>query len=134
MHSHFSVCLITPVFEVYTSEPNICDWLVLWMHAELLKLHSTFCNPMDYSPPDFSVHGILQARILEWVAMFSSRVSSWPGIEPTSLTSPALAGGSLPLKPPGKPGWLVLLTLNHGSSLSYVYDAIFYYELIFAWT
>ena len=38
------------------------------------------------------VHGILQARILEWVAMSSSRGSSHPGIEPVSLMSPALAG------------------------------------------
>ena len=29
----------------------------------------TLCNPMDCSPPGFSVHGILQARILEWVAI-----------------------------------------------------------------
>ena len=36
----------------------------------------TLCDPMDYSPPDSSVHGILQARILEWVAMPSSRGSS----------------------------------------------------------
>ena len=33
----------------------------------------TLCDPMDYTPPDSSVHGILQARILEWVAMPSSR-------------------------------------------------------------
>ena len=38
----------------------------------------TFCDPMDYSPPGFSVHGILQARILEWVAMPFSRGSSQP--------------------------------------------------------
>ena len=38
----------------------------------------TLWNWLDYSPPDFSVHGILQARILEWVAMPSSRGSSWP--------------------------------------------------------
>ena len=35
-------------------------------------------DPMDCSPPGSSVHGILQARILEWVAMPSSRGSSWP--------------------------------------------------------
>ena len=35
-------------------------------------------RPMDCSPPGFSVHGILQAKILEWVAMPSSRRSSWP--------------------------------------------------------
>ena len=48
--------------------------------------------PQDYSPPDSSVHGILQARILEWVAMPLSGGSSDPGIEPMFLTSPALAG------------------------------------------
>ena len=40
-----------------------------------------------------SVHGILQARILEWVAMPSSSDLPNPGIEPVSLMSPALAGG-----------------------------------------
>ena len=34
------------------------------------KLCPTICNPMDYSPPDSCVHGIFQARILEWVAYF----------------------------------------------------------------
>ena len=38
----------------------------------------TSCNPMDYCPPGSSVHGILQARILEWVAIPFSRGSSWP--------------------------------------------------------
>ena len=37
-----------------------------------------FVTPMDRSPPPFSIHGILQARILEWVAMPSSRGSSQP--------------------------------------------------------
>ena len=36
----------------------------------------SLCNPMDCSPPGSSVHGILQARILEWVAISSSRASS----------------------------------------------------------
>ena len=42
------------------------------------QLSLTLCNPMDCSPPGFSLHGILQARILEWVAISFSRVSSWP--------------------------------------------------------
>ena len=51
---------------------------VSYVHACVLtQLCLTFCNPMDCSPPDFSVHGILQARILEWVDMPSSRESSW---------------------------------------------------------
>ena len=50
------------------------------------------CNPMDGSPPGSSVHGILQARMLEWVAMSSSRRSSPPRIKPTSPKPPALVG------------------------------------------
>ena len=42
------------------------------------QLCPTLCDPMDCSPPASSVHGILQARILEWVAMPSSKVSSQP--------------------------------------------------------
>ena len=38
----------------------------------------TLCDPMDGSPPGSSVHGILQARILEWVAIPFSRGSSLP--------------------------------------------------------
>ena len=48
------------------------------MCAKSLQLCPTLCNPMDYSPPGPSVHGILQARILEWVAISSSRGSSRP--------------------------------------------------------
>ena len=60
----------------------------------VLKLCLTRCDPMDCSPPGSSVHGIPQARILEWVAIsFSSGNLPDPGIEPTSLASSALAGG-----------------------------------------
>ena len=52
----------------------------------------TLCVPMDCSPSGSSVHGIPQARILEWVVIPSSRGSFQPGMEPASLTSPALAG------------------------------------------
>ena len=65
----------------------------MYAHAKSLQSCPTLCDPVDYSPPDFSVHGILQARILEWVAMPSSRRSSNPAIEPMSLESPALGGG-----------------------------------------
>ena len=66
------------------------------MRAKSLQSRPTLCDLMDCSPPGFSVHGIFQARILEWVALPSSRGSSLPGIEPASFMSPALAGGSLP--------------------------------------
>ena len=38
----------------------------------------TFCDPVDWRPPGSSVHGILQARILEWIPISCSRGSSWP--------------------------------------------------------
>ena len=44
----------------------------------LLQLCLTLCDPMDCSPPGSSVHGILQARILEWLVMPSSRGSPRP--------------------------------------------------------
>ena len=47
---------------------------------------------MDRSPPGSSVHGILGARMLQWIAMTSSVDLPNPGIEPTSLKSPLLAG------------------------------------------
>ena len=58
---------------------------------------------MDCSPLGLSVHGIFQAKILEWVA-FSSP-GDLPGlkIEPVSLTYPALAGRFFTTAPPGKP-------------------------------
>ena len=57
------------------------------------------CNPMDCSPPGSSAHGILQAQILEWVAISFSRDLPNPGIEPKS---PALQADYLPSKPPGR--------------------------------
>ena len=53
----------------------------------------TLCDSMDCSLPGSSVHGILQASILEWVAISSSRASSLPRIKHVSPASPALAGG-----------------------------------------
>ena len=46
------------------------------MHTKSLQLCLTLCNPMDHSLLGSSVHGILQARLLEWVAMTSSRGAS----------------------------------------------------------
>ena len=51
-------------------QPQIVVFLEMCVCAKSLQLCPTLCDPMDYSPPGSSVHGILQARILEWVAMF----------------------------------------------------------------
>jgi len=59
---------------------------------------------MDYSLPDSSVHGILQARTLEWLAISPPPgVLPNPGMEPASLGSPALAGEFFTTVLPGKP-------------------------------
>ena len=60
----------------------------------------TLCDPVDGSPPGSSVHGISQARILEWVAILFCRGSSRTRIGPVS---PTLQAGSLPSEPPEKP-------------------------------
>ena len=74
-------------------------------HVCAKSLHScpTLCDPMDCSWPGSSVHGILQGRILEWVAMPSPRGSSWPqGSNQCLLGLLHWQVGSLPLAPPGK--------------------------------
>ena len=57
------------------------------------KLCPTLWDPVDCSPPGSSVHGILQARLLEWVAISFSRDLPHLGIKPALLKSPKLAGG-----------------------------------------
>ena len=47
------------------------------MRAKTLQSCLTLCDPMDCSPPGSSVHGILQARIMEWVALFLTQESNW---------------------------------------------------------
>ena len=59
--------------------------LQLQVKVLITQLCPTLCDPMDCSPPDSSVHGILQARILEWAAMRSTRGFSNPGIKRESL-------------------------------------------------
>ena len=55
------------------------------MHAKSLQSCLTLCDPMDHSLPGSSVHGILQERIPEWVAIFFSR-----GVFPAPGSSPHL--------------------------------------------
>ena len=80
------------------------DEVATCMRAKSLQLCPTLCDPVDQSLPASSVHGILQARILEWVTMPSSRGSSRPR-DPTHSLLGLLHWqvGSLPPSPPGKP-------------------------------
>ena len=66
--------LLHPLQHLLT--PSCVSYLVLFMMCT--QSCPVLCNPMDYSPSDSSVHGTLQARILEGVAISSSRGSAWP--------------------------------------------------------
>ena len=72
-------------------------------HAKLLQSCPTLCDPMNCSPPDSSVHGILQARIPGWAAMPSSRGSFQPRDGTCVSWESCTAGGFLTAEPPGKP-------------------------------
>ena len=65
-------------YERYHLTLLICKMKTVLCCAKLLWSCQILCESMDCNPPGSSVHGILQARILEWIAMPSSRGSSRP--------------------------------------------------------
>ena len=73
---------------------TISEW------SEVPQSCPTLCDPMDCSLSGSSIHGIFQARVLEWIAISFSRDLPDPGIEPGSH---ALQADALPSEPPGKP-------------------------------
>ena len=84
--------------------PSTNEWLPnMWSIPLLLlfshKVLSNLLRFMDCSPPDSSVHGIFQARVLDWVAISFFRGSSWP--RDRSQVS-CIVGRCLPSEPPGK--------------------------------
>ena len=97
--SYFATSSVFLVLEHVIGRRDLSALQVLVLVAQSC---STLCNPMDYSLPGSSVRRILQARILEWVAMPSIRDLPDSGIEPMSFMSPALKADSLPSQPPGK--------------------------------
>ena len=84
-------------------------WLVYFLYSQIhlscvcvliTQSCPTLCDPVDCSPPG-SIHGILQIRILEWVAISFSKGSSWPRNQTHYLLHWQV--GSLPPAQPGKP-------------------------------
>ena len=71
--------------------------------AKLLQLCPTLCNPVDCSLPGSSVHGILRATTLKWVAMPSSRGSSWPKDQTCIFWGSCTAGRFFTTELPGNP-------------------------------
>ena len=87
---------------------SVCVCVCARAHAKSLPSCLTLCHPMDCSLPDPSVHGILQARILEWVAIPSSRGSSWPR-DQTCISYVSCIGRFFATEPPGEPRILLSL-------------------------
>ena len=77
-----------------------CRRILYRVIREALKVKVAQSCPTLCYPMDSTVHGILQARIMEWVDFPFSKGSSHPGIEPRS---PSLQTDSLPAEPQGKP-------------------------------
>ena len=95
----FSGLLIWPV--LFTDLIPVFFQIDLLMADSCLVAKSClFCDPIVYSPPSSSVHGISEASKLEWVAVSFSRGSSEPGIKPAS---PELASRFFTTELPGKP-------------------------------
>ena len=84
----------------YICETNLALWIKYYCCCLIANFCLTLCDPMDCSPPGSSVHGISQARILEWLASSFSRGSSWPR-DRTHVS--CIAGGFFITEPPGKP-------------------------------
>ena len=80
--------------------------MVYHAHAQLLS--HIWLSGTPVAPQGLSVHGIILARILEWVAISFSGDLSDPGIEPMFPASPALAGRFFTSVPPGKLPWLII--------------------------
>ena len=76
----------------------------------VIKLCLTFCDPMDYSPPGSSIHGIFQVRIVEVVSISFFRGSFWP-MNRTSVS--CFSGGVFTTEPSGKPKCKYICTLSH---------------------
>ena len=80
----------------------MCFRLALFHDIDMVlvaQLCLPLCSAMDYNPPGSSVHAILQARILEWIAIPTPGDLPDPGVE---SRSPTLQADSLPSEPPGK--------------------------------
>ena len=85
----------------------------MYIRAKLLQSCLTLWGPMDCCLPGSSVHGILQARILKWVAMSSSGGSFPPRGRNCISCSSCIAGGFFTTEPPGKPLYVAFQSLSH---------------------
>ena len=87
------------IYRVAESRTRLSDWTELRVDVVSCSVMST---PVHCCPSDSSAHGILQARTLEWIAIFYSRGSSWPGDRTHVFHLLYWQADTLPLALPGK--------------------------------
>ena len=110
--AYFTCCNGLQVYSCCCKRRDSCFFFFKWLSnvllcvyvcipTQLLSCVLLFVTPWSIAGQSSSVHGISQARILEWVAISSPKDLQDPGIEPTSPESP-LVGGFFTTEPPGK--------------------------------
>ena len=114
-HTHMKLkdacSLEEKLWSTYTARVCVCVCVCVSLQSCL-----TLCGPMDYSLPVSSVHGILQVRILQWVAMPPSRGSSWLRDQIWVSCGSCIAGRFFTTEPPGK--------------LIYIYKILWIYRVL----
>ena len=127
-HRAWKLALALTVF-LSSLAATVFAWIPLnWLKKKNMKVLVTqscltFCDPMDCIASGSSVLGILQARILEWVAIPFSRVLPYPGIKPWQTQA-----GSLPFEPPEKP--YIIKSAFYFRNVILEYDATYIANLI----
>ena len=114
------------IFKIFPLKNWFTDIKILYISSYAAAAVAKSClilfDLMDCSPPGSSVHGISQARILEWIAIFSPRASS-PPRDQTCLS--CLAGGFLTTEPPRKPFGVYISSLLQSTVSLYILRVIF---------
>ena len=118
-YTKLSVCPgITSVIKV----PGNIKILVCVHVCSVIQSHLTLWNPVDCSPPGSSVHGILQARILEWVAISSSRGSFQPRDQTCISHASCIADRFFTTEP-----WGTTSKKSHKTGLEMILIAYYYF-------
>ena len=99
-------CPLPASILLYYTEVYSLPWWLACLWAKSFQSYPILCDPIDYSPRGFCVHGILQARTLEWVAVPSFRGSSPPRDGTCISCSFCIAGGFFIIEPLRTTNWV----------------------------
>ena len=126
-YPYLGICSLLSAYRtrVQTMRDLECSFIVCCLVA---RSSLTLCDPRDYSLPGSSVHGISQARILEWVAISFSRESSWP----RNWTQVSCIGRQILYhEPPEKPHFMSVCTHNPTLQPCRLMEGYLFYSLLY---